>query len=50
MYSHFYLIVVTISTVGFGDLTAKSVLGKTLIVLAALWGAFLVSLVVLVVA
>jgi len=40
--------VVTITTVGFGDFTPHTAIGKVIIIFCALWGAFLVSLMVLV--
>ena len=40
----------TITTVGYGDVTAKSIVGKGLLVFSSIWGAFLLSLVILVVA
>ena len=49
-FSYLYLVVVTITTVGYGDITAKSLIGKVMLMLGAIWGAFLISLIVLVVA
>ena len=39
---------VTITTVGFGEITPHTAIGKLIIMFAALWGAFLVSLIVVV--
>ena len=49
-FCYVYLVVVTLTTVGYGDITAKSMLGKTVIMISAIWGAFIISLIVLVVA
>ena len=49
-FSYVYLVVVTITTVGYGDIVPRSILGKTMIMISSIWGAFIVSLVVLVVA
>lgn len=43
-----YLVVITISTVGYGDITPKTVMGRTIIMFASLWGAILISFVVVV--
>ena len=45
-----YLVIITITTVGYGDITTKSLYGKSLIMFASLWGTFLISLVLLMVA
>ena len=45
-----YCIIVTITSVGYGDITAKSFFGKSLLMFASLWGTFLISLVLLMVA
>lgn len=37
-------ILVTITTVGYGDVYAKSHLGRMIAIIAALWGVFYVSL------
>lgn len=39
----------TITTVGFGDYTAKTFTGKLFIVLTALWGAVMISIFVMIV-
>jgi undecaprenyl pyrophosphate phosphatase UppP len=49
-FSYLYLVVVTITTVGYGDIIAHSVNGKLMLMLGAIWGAFLISLIVLIVA
>jgi hypothetical protein len=41
-----YLIIVTITTVGYGDISPKTSPGKMLICVSAIWGAFMISLVV----
>jgi len=38
--------VVTITTVGFGDLVAFSYFGRVIIMITAFWGAFLISLLI----
>jgi len=43
----FYLVVMTMSTVGYGDFTPKSTMGKFLAMITALWGSFLISILVL---
>ena len=45
-----YLVIMTITTVGYGDITAKSLVGKSLLMVCSIWGAILLSLIVLVVA
>lgn len=44
-----WLVLMTIFTVGYGDISPKTDAGKVIATLAAFWGAFLVSLNVLVV-
>lgn len=44
-----YLIMVTITTVGFGDFSPRTFPGKIFVMFTAIWGAFMISLVVLVV-
>lgn len=41
-----WVIVITITTVGFGDLVAFSYFGRVIIMLTAFWGAFLISLLI----
>jgi hypothetical protein len=38
--------VVSITTVGFGDLVPYSYIGRVIIMIAAFWGAFLISLLI----
>lgn len=48
--SAIWLIVITSTTVGYGDIYPHTVGGQFVIILTAFWGTFLVSLLVLVVA
>jgi len=41
-----WVIVVSITTVGFGDLVPYSYMGRIIIMIAAFWGAFLISLMI----
>ena len=41
-----WCVIITMSTVGFGDFYPISVLGRTIIVIACFWGTFLISLMV----
>ena len=43
-----YLVFMTLTTVGFGDYTAKTYPGKIVIILTSLWGAIMISLFVLI--
>jgi hypothetical protein len=43
-----WVIVVTICTVGFGDLVPFSNIGRIIIMITAFWGAFIISLVIVV--
>lgn len=42
-----YLIIITLSTVGYGDLSPDTYPGKFVIIFTALWGAFMISLLLL---
>ena len=44
-----YFIIITLTTVGYGDISPKTEPGKFLILFAALWGAVMISLVVVMV-
>ena len=41
-----WVIVITITTVGFGDLVAFSYFGRIIVMITAFWGAFLISLLI----
>lgn len=41
-----WVIVVTMTTVGFGDLVPFSYIGRTIIMITSFWGAFLISLLI----
>lgn len=43
------MVIMTITTVGFGDYTAKTFPGKGLTILCALWGAVMISIFVMIV-
>ena len=45
-----YLVLITITTVGYGDFFPKTIMGKILAVFIAIFGAFLISMLVLAVA
>lgn len=49
LYLSVYTTVITMTTVGYGDLSPRTSLGKIVAMIAALWGAFLISLMVLLV-
>jgi len=42
----FWCVIITMSTVGFGDFYPVSILGRAIIVIACFWGTFLISLMV----
>lgn len=44
-----YQIIITITSVGYGDFTPKSFIGRTIISICAIWGAVMISFIVLVV-
>lgn len=44
----FWFVVVTMSTVGYGDITPKTIPGRILAFLLSIWGVFIISLVVLI--
>lgn len=43
----FWLVIVTMATVGYGDITPKTLPGRVFAFFLAIWGVFLISLVVL---
>jgi hypothetical protein len=45
-----WAIVITICTVGFGDLVPYSQIGRVIIMITAIWGSFIISLVIVVAA
>ena len=45
-----YLVLITITTVGYGDFFPKTIMGKILAIFIAIFGAFLISMLVLAVA
>jgi len=46
-FNNFYLIVITMTTVGYGDYSPKTYQGKFIIMCTAIWGAFMISLILL---
>ena len=42
-----YLVTMTVTTVGYGDVSPKTVSGKALAMLLGIWGSFLISMMVL---
>lgn len=48
-FNHLYLIVITMTTVGYGDFLPHTIPGQIVIMFTALWGAFMISLIVLLV-
>ena len=47
MFNSIYTTIITMTTVGFGDFTPKTFVGKLVLTIAALWGAFMISIMVL---
>jgi hypothetical protein len=45
-----WVIVITICTVGYGDLVPFSIIGRIIIMITSFWGAFIISLVIVVAA
>ena len=41
-----YLVIITITTVGYGDFDAKTLFGRIIICLISLWGAILMALII----
>ena len=48
IFNALWLILMTITTVGYGDISPHTTVGKILCIIAALWGAFLISFLVVV--
>jgi hypothetical protein len=46
-FNSIYLILMTLATVGCGDISAHTIAGKVIVMFCAIWGAFMISLVVL---
>lgn len=44
-----YFVIVTLTTVGYGDISPKTYFGKFIVMFTALWGAVMISLVVVMV-
>jgi len=49
-WSGFWCVIVTMSTVGYGDLYPVSILGRAIIILACLWGILLITMIITAVA
>ena len=49
LYLMVYTIIITMTTVGYGDLSPHTSIGKAICIITALWGAFMISLMVLLV-
>lgn len=45
-YNNIYFTITTITTVGYGDITCISKVGKTISIMASFWGAFIMSLLI----
>lgn len=41
-----YCIVITITTVGYGDVTAATIFGRCILMISAIWGAFIISILI----
>jgi hypothetical protein len=46
-FNSIYLVLMTLATVGCGDISPHTIPGKVIIMFCALWGAFMISLIVL---
>jgi len=49
IFNAIYFIMITLTTVGYGDISPQTIFGKAIIMFTAVWGAIMVSFVVLVV-
>ena len=46
-FNQIYVVIITLTTVGYGDITPHTIPGKIIIMFCAIWGAFMISLIVL---
>ena len=46
IFNSIYVVVITLATVGYGDITPHTYPGKVIIMYCALWGAFMISMLV----
>lgn len=46
-FNSLYVVLITLTTVGYGDITPHTIPGKIIIMFCALWGAFMISILVL---